>query len=86
MDTASAAFAELQRLSSASIAGICLTLYVAYLVGLVVYRLYLSPLAAFPGPKFAAVSKWYEFYYEVVKRGQFTFHLNELHDRYGEYF
>ena len=55
----------------------------AYLLSLVIYRLYLSPIANFPGPKLAAVSRWYEFYYEVVLRGQFTFHISELHKRYG---
>ena len=54
-----------------------------YLVGLAVYRLYLHPIAKFPGPKLAALSKWYEFYYEVVCRGQFTFHIQELHKKYG---
>ena len=55
----------------------------AYLLWLVTYRLYLSPIAKFPGPKLAAVSRWYEFYYEVVLRGQFTFHISELHKKYG---
>lgn len=58
--------------------------FLVYLVGLVVYRLYLSPLAKFPGPKLAAATKWYEFYYEVVKRGQFQFLINDLHKQYGK--
>ena len=57
--------------------------FCAYLVTLIVYRLYFSPIAKFPGPKLAAVSRWYEFYYEVVLRGQFTFHVLELHKKYG---
>jgi hypothetical protein len=56
----------------------------AYLVFLLVQRLFLSPLAKFPGPKLAALTRWYEFYYEVVLRGQFTFHISELHKKYGE--
>jgi hypothetical protein len=84
MGTASAAFTELSQLSSASIAGACFLLCAVYLIGLAIYRLYLSPLAKFPGPKLAALSKYYELYYEVVKRGQFTFHIQELHKRYGE--
>lgn len=55
----------------------------AYLLVLAVYRVFVSPLAKFPGPKLAALSKWYEFYFEVVKNGQFSFHIQDLHKRYG---
>ncbi|KIX97625.1 uncharacterized protein Z520_06403 [Fonsecaea multimorphosa CBS 102226] len=60
-----------------------LVAYLAYLGGLVVYRLYFHPLAKFPGPRYAAISRWHEFYYEVVKKGQFTFKVQEYHKRYG---
>lgn len=53
------------------------------LIGLAIYRLYLHPLAKFPGPKLAALSKWYEAYYEIVLNGQFTFHIEDLHRKYG---
>lgn len=46
-------------------------------------RLFLSPLAAFPGPKLAALSNWYEFYYDVIQQGQFTVKIQELHKKYG---
>ena len=58
-------------------------LLVTYLIGLGIYRLYLSPLAAYPGPKLAALSNWYEFYYDVICQGQFTFKIQELHKHYG---
>lgn len=48
-----------------------------------VYRLYFSPLAKFPGPKLAALTLWYEFYYDVIKRGRYTWKIAELHERYG---
>ena len=54
-----------------------------YIIALAVYRLYFSPLAKFPGPKLAALSKWYEAYYEIYLKGQFSFHLDDLHERYG---
>ena len=54
-----------------------------YLVCLAIYRLYLSPIAKFPGPKLAALSLWYEFYHDVVRGGQYCFKINELHDQYG---
>ncbi|KAG0647531.1 Cytochrome P450 monooxygenase [Hyphodiscus hymeniophilus] len=57
--------------------------WISYLFGLVFYRLYLSPLSKFPGPKFAAASKWYEFYFDVVLRGQFTFQIQRMHRKYG---
>ncbi|RDW94968.1 trichodiene oxygenase [Coleophoma crateriformis] len=56
---------------------------VAYTLSLTIYRLYFSPLAKFPGPKLAAATWWYEFYYDVVLRGQYIFHIKELHERYG---
>ena len=46
-------------------------------------RLVLSPLAAFPGPKLAALTNWYEFYYDVILQGKFTFKIQELHKKYG---
>lgn len=57
----------------------------AYLLGLAIYRLFFSPLARanIPGPKLGALSKFYEAYYEIVKKGQLSFKLDELHERYG---
>ncbi|KIW87009.1 uncharacterized protein Z519_12306 [Cladophialophora bantiana CBS 173.52] len=57
--------------------------FAAYLVSLAIYRLYCSPIAHFPGPKLAALSRWYEFYHKVVLRAQFTFHIADLHGKYG---
>jgi hypothetical protein len=54
-----------------------------YILGLTIYRPFLSPLAGFPGPKLAAATSWYDFYWNVLKSGQFTFHMQDLHDKYG---
>lgn len=54
-----------------------------YITVLDIYRLYFSPLAKFSGPKLAALTQWYEFYYEVIKKGQFLFHTQDLHKQYG---
>lgn len=48
-----------------------------------IYRLYFHPLAKFPGPRLAIVTYWYEFYYDIVRRGQYTYKLRELHEKYG---
>ena len=55
-----------------------------YYVCLAIYRLYLSPLAKFPGPKLAGLTLWYEFYYDVVCGGQYGRKIAELHNEYGE--
>lgn len=59
--------------------------YVVYFIGLVIYRLYFSPLAKFPGPPLAAATYLYEGYYDVVKRGKYTFKLKEIHAKYGKH-
>lgn len=58
-------------------------LLIFYITYGVVYRLYLSPVAKFPGPKLAGLTFWYEFYYDVIKRGKYTFKIRELHKQYG---
>ncbi|KAI1193053.1 cytochrome P450 [Nemania serpens] len=50
---------------------------------LVLFRLFLHPLARFPGPRLAAISRWYEAYYDVVLGGQYTTKIAELHREYG---
>ncbi|GLB11935.1 hypothetical protein AtubIFM57258_009209 [Aspergillus tubingensis] len=56
---------------------------VIFIVGLVLYRLYLSPLAKFPGPRLAAATGLYEFYYDVIRDGLFVWHIERLHQIYG---
>ena len=48
-----------------------------------IYRLYFSPVAKFPGPSFAALTFWNEFYYDVVLGGKYTWKLLEYHEPYG---
>lgn len=56
---------------------ICYTFYAA------INRLYLSPIAHIPGPKLAILSFWYEFYYDVILKGRYTWKIADLHKQYG---
>lgn len=64
----------------ALIAVIC----ICYIIGLGVYRLWLSPIASFPGPKLAALTGWYEFYYDVIFNGSYLYKIEEMHRQFGE--
>jgi hypothetical protein len=69
--------------SFTAIAGVACLFYV---VCGSIYRLYLSPIAKFPGPKLAALTYWYEFYYDVIKRGMYIWEIEKMHQKYGECF
>lgn len=60
-------------------------LTVLYCFGLAFYRLFLSPIAKFPGPKLAAITGWYELYYDCVHKGKYLFEIEKMHDKYGTY-
>ncbi|KUJ20796.1 cytochrome P450 [Mollisia scopiformis] len=70
-------------LTFTTLAGGAVTTFIVYYVGLIIYRLYFHPLAKFPGPRIAAASLWYEFYYDVVLRGKFIWRIQEMHKQYG---
>lgn len=54
-----------------------------YFASLIFYRLFLHPLAKFPGPKLAAITRYYEGYFDVILNGQYTFKIALLHQQYG---
>lgn len=58
-------------------------LLILYGFGLTVFRVYLHPLSQYPGPKLAAATLWYEFYYDVVRRGRFAWEIKRMHEIYG---
>ncbi|KHN98727.1 Cytochrome P450 [Metarhizium album ARSEF 1941] len=58
-------------------------IWLGYATVLAVQRLWLSPIAHIPGPKLAALTQYYEFYYDIVLGGQYTFKIMELHQTYG---
>jgi hypothetical protein len=53
------------------------------LVVFIVYRLYLHPLAKYPGPKLAALTRWYCAWFDLIEGGTLLQHSNSLHEIYG---
>jgi hypothetical protein len=49
----------------------------------VVYKLFLSPLAKLPGRKLAAITPWYEFYWDGIQGGQYYFEIEKMHKEFG---
>ncbi|KAF2757731.1 trichodiene oxygenase [Pseudovirgaria hyperparasitica] len=60
-----------------------LLVWAAYVAYMIVWRLYYHPLSKFPGHKIVAVSRWYEAYYEIVRKGTYYEKIQEFHDQYG---
>lgn len=65
----------------ATVASMALILYIIYGA---IYRLFLTPIAHIPGPWFAKLTFWNEFYYDVFLGGQYTFKIRDYHRKYGE--
>lgn len=74
---------DITMISTADLTVALATISLLYLIALAFHRLVSSPLAKFPGPKLAALTLWYEFYYDVIKRGRYTWKIGELHKEYG---
>ncbi|KAI9041023.1 putative Cytochrome P450 [Aspergillus affinis] len=57
--------------------------FAVWTVGEAIRRLYFHPLAPIPGPRLAALTWWYEFYYDAIQPGHYVFKIQELHRQYG---
>ena len=72
---------SLTPLQSLTLAGLIL---ISYSFSLALYRLYLARIAHIPGPRLAALTYFYQFYYDVFPHsGQFMFQCGRLHKKYG---
>jgi cytochrome P450 len=60
-----------------------LAAWLVYIISLLYHRLYLSPISKFPGPKLAAATFWYEFYYDIILGGRYMWKIKSLHEQYG---
>lgn len=63
--------------------GLALLVLGIYVILQSVYRLFFHPLRHIPGPKLAAASYFYEFYYNCVRGGKFLFEIERMHQVYG---
>ncbi|KAJ8126552.1 hypothetical protein O1611_g7086 [Lasiodiplodia mahajangana] len=43
----------------------------------------IHPLASVPGPRLAAMTYWYETYYDMILGGQYFKRIKDMHDEYG---
>ena len=58
-------------------------MFLLYIVLVFSYRLRLHPLARFPGPALAAVTFWYQFYYDFFGDGKYVYVIRDMHTKYG---
>ena len=57
--------------------------FLFYVPCLYIYRAYFDSLSHIPGPKIAAATLWYEYYWDVIKQGRYTWRIEEMHQKYG---
>ncbi|GKT62503.1 cytochrome P450 protein [Colletotrichum tofieldiae] len=73
----------ISSLTRSQLAGLLFGIWLLYVVQLGVRRLYFSPISHIPGPRLAALTQYYEFYYDIILGGQYTFKIIEMHREYG---
>ncbi|KAF7950062.1 hypothetical protein EAE96_007363 [Botrytis aclada] len=76
-------FLDHRRLERISPLILLMIFWAVYVVVLGVYRVYFSPISDFPGPKLAALTTWYQGYYDIWLKGQYIWRIEEMHKQYG---
>lgn len=56
-----------------------------WIVAIAAHRLYFGPLARFPGDKLAALTGYYETYFDCLKAGRYWVEIQRMHEQYGKY-
>lgn len=59
-------------------------LSITYTLWLIAYRLWLSPVAHFPGAFWPKLTFLFEFYHEWIKPGKYYQTIHEMHKLYGK--
>jgi hypothetical protein len=76
---------QVAALSKSAIAGALLACFALYYLVVAIHRLYVSQYAKFPGPKLAALTYGYMFYYDVIAGdGQYMYKIKDLHEEYSK--
>lgn len=71
--------------ASVSFIPFTLVALLVYLSIRTIYRIHFHPLSHIPGPKLAAATYFYEYYFDLVKSpgGQYIYEVDHLHAKYG---
>jgi hypothetical protein len=78
-----------QWLPSASMGSTLIAISVTLFLPLIIsafYRLYEHPLRKIPGPRLAAVTNLYAFYYNYIQEGGYSKQFKGLHEKYSMWF
>ncbi|RDW72725.1 cytochrome P450 [Aspergillus mulundensis] len=69
--------------ASASVQALAVAL-LSYALYHLVHTFHWHPLAPFPGPRLAALTRFYRAYFDISWKHSFAHHLIELHNKYGD--
>jgi hypothetical protein len=82
-ETGRAHLLSMDILLSTSSVLVLITVSLAFVTANIAYRLFFSPISNVPGPRLAALTYLYEFYYDGLSHGRYLWKIQELHEKYG---